>query len=77
MQDPVMLRVLQEHEHFRRVMDRLNAVLMGGAMTRRAKVQAVIVVTATAGAMTHPLTQDVDDQALRTELARQLRKLFA
>ena len=32
--DPVMLRFLEEHEPFRRVMERVNRVLMGGALGR-------------------------------------------
>src|SRR5580765_1391955 len=44
--DPVMLRFLQEHEPFRRVMERVNRVLMGGASDARARVQAAMFASA-------------------------------
>jgi AcrR family transcriptional regulator len=74
--DPVMLRCLEEHERFRSVMARVNRALMGGAMSPRTRVQAAIVASAVAGAVLHPLGRDLDDQSLRGELTRQLRKLF-
>jgi AcrR family transcriptional regulator len=73
--DPVMLRFLEEHPPFRRVMERVNRVVMGGASTG-ARVRAAIVASAIAGSVIHPLGRDLDDQALRAELTRQLRKLF-
>jgi len=76
-QDPVMLRFLERHEPFRRVMERVNWVLMGGADTSRARVQAAIVTTAIAGTVIHSASRDLDDRELRTELSGQLQKLFA
>ena len=74
--DPVMLRFLEEHEPFRKVMERVNRVVMGGGSTPRARVQAAIVSSAIAGAVVHPLGRDLDDESLRSELTRQLRKLI-
>jgi AcrR family transcriptional regulator len=74
--DPVMLRFLEEHEPFRNVMERVNRVIMGGASVPRARVRAAIVASAIAGSVIHPLGRDLDDQALRSELTKQLRKLF-
>jgi AcrR family transcriptional regulator len=75
--DPVMLRFLEEHEPFRKVMGRVNRVLMGGgASSSRTRVQAAIVASAVAGTVIHPLGRDLDDRALRGELTRQLRRLF-
>jgi AcrR family transcriptional regulator len=74
--DPVMLRFLEEHEPFRKVMERVNRVLMGGASTPRARIQAAIVASAIAGAVIHPLSRDLDDQSLRSELGKQLRKIL-
>src|SRR5499426_3572360 len=39
-QDPVMLRFLEEHGPFRRVMQRVNRVLMGGVSDAEARVRA-------------------------------------
>jgi AcrR family transcriptional regulator len=74
--DPVMLRFLEEHEPFRNVMARVNRVVMNGASTPRARIQAAIVSSAIAGAVIHPLGRDLDDESLRSELTRQLRKLL-
>jgi len=74
--DPVMLRFLEEHEPFRRVMERVNRVLMGGAFDPRARVQAAVLASAIAGAVIHPLVLDLDDESLRSELLKQTRKLL-
>ena len=74
--DPVMLRFLEEHEPFRRVMERVNRMLMGGASDPRARVQAATLAAAIAGAVIHPLVLDLDDESLRSHLLRQVRKLL-
>ena len=74
--DPIMLRFLDEHGPFRRVMVRVNRVLMGGASDPRARVQAAAVAATIAGAVVHPLALDLDDETLRTQLLRQVRKLL-
>ena len=74
--DPVMLRFLQEHEPFRRVMARVNRVLMGGAVDPRARVQAATLASVVAGTVVHPLVLNLDDESLRAELMKQARKLF-
>jgi len=75
--DPVMLRFLEEHEPFRRVMGRVNHLLMGGGTSNpRTRVEAAILASAIAGAVVHPLTRDLDDESLRSELMKQARKLL-
>jgi AcrR family transcriptional regulator len=74
--DPVMLRFLEEHEAFRRVMERVNRVLMGGAVAPRARVQAAMLASAIAGAVVHPLVLNLDDESLRAELLKQARRLL-
>jgi AcrR family transcriptional regulator len=74
--DPVMLRFLEEHEPFRRVMARVNRLLMGGASDPQARVQAAVLASAIAGAVIHPLVLDLDDESLRSELLKQVRKLL-
>ena len=75
-QDPVMLRFLQEHAPFRRVMGRLNRLLMGGESDPRARVLAATLAAAVAGTVIHPLVLNLDDESLRTQLLKQLRKLL-
>jgi AcrR family transcriptional regulator len=74
--DPVMRRFLEEHEPFRRVMERVNRMLMGGAPDPRARVRAAILAAAIAGAVIHPLVLDLDDETLRSQLLKQARTLL-
>jgi AcrR family transcriptional regulator len=66
--DPVILRLLVEHEPFQRFMGRLYRLLMGGRTSARARVQAAMISAALGGAVTHPLVADIDDAALRRHL---------
>lgn len=74
--DPVMLRFLDEHEPFRRVMQRVNRLLMGGVAEPRARVQAAALAAAIAGTVIHPLVLEIDDETLRSQLLKQARKLL-
>ena len=74
--DPVVLRFLDDHEPFRRVMMRLNRLLMGGAPSARARVQVAALAGAIGGAVIHPLVLDLDDESLRTHLLTQVKALL-
>ena len=74
--DPVMLRFLEEHQPFRRVMERVNRVLMGGVANGRRRVQAAMLASVIAGTVVHPLVLHLDDENLRAELLKQARKLL-
>jgi len=74
--DPIMLRFLEEHPPFRRVMERVNRVLMGGAADPRARVQAAMLAAGIAGAVIHPLVLDLEDESLRSQLLKEARKLL-
>ena len=71
-----MLRFLEEHPPFRRVMERVNRVLMGGAADPRARVQAAMLAAGIAGAVIHPLVLDLEDESLRSQLLKEARKLL-
>ncbi len=71
-----MLRFLQKHEPFRRVMERVNRVLMGGRPSRAARVQAAMLASAIAGAVIHPLVVDLDDATLRAQLLAHATRFF-
>jgi AcrR family transcriptional regulator len=74
--DPVMLRFLEEHVPFRRVMERVNRLLMGGSAEPRARVRAAVLASAIAGAVVHPLVLGLDDGSLRAQLRKQARTLL-
>jgi AcrR family transcriptional regulator len=74
--DPVMLRCLREHTPFRRVMERVNRALMGGAPDARNRVLAATLAATVAGAVIHPLVVDLDDETLRAGLLRHIQKML-
>jgi AcrR family transcriptional regulator len=74
--DPVMLRFLEDHAPFRRVMARINRLLMGGTASPGARAQAAALAAAISGAVIHPLVLDLDDETLRAHLRTQVRKIL-
>jgi AcrR family transcriptional regulator len=74
--DPVMLRFLANHAPFRRVMARVNRMLMGGSTSPGARAHAATLAAAISGAVVHPLVLDLDDQTLRAHLRTQVRKIL-
>ena len=74
--DPVMLRFLDRHAPFRRVMARVNRVLMGGISSAGARAQAAALAAAISGAVIHPLVADLDDAALRSQLRIQVGRML-
>lgn len=74
--DPIMLRFLAEHEPFRRVLARVNGLLMGPGSEPRARVRAAMVASAIAGTVIHPLVLDLDDETLRAQLRKQVHRLL-
>ena len=74
--DPIMLRFLQEHEPFRRVMARVNRVLMANATDAPARVRAAMITEAIAGTVVNPLVLELDDESLRSQLLKLIHKLL-
>ena len=74
--DPIMLRCLQEHARFRHVMKRVNRALIGGAPAPRTRVLAATLAATIAGAVIHPLVAGLDDETLRAELWRHIRRML-
>jgi AcrR family transcriptional regulator len=74
--DPVMLRLFEEHEPFRRVLDRLNRLLMGRKDNTKVRVTAAALMIVFGGAVTHPLVAEVDDETLRRHLMLLSRSLL-
>ena len=74
--DPVMVRLLAEHEPFRQLMDRLYSLLLGENPGPDTRVPTAMLSAAIAGAVSHPLLADVDDETLRVQLLYFARRLL-
>ncbi len=74
--DPVVVRLLAEHEPFTTFMQRLFRLLVGHGTGPDARVRAAMISTAIGGAVTHPLVADLDDDALRTQLLHLTRQFL-
>ncbi|BBX95033.1 TetR family transcriptional regulator [Mycobacterium lacus] len=73
--DPVVVRLLAEHEPFRQFIQRLYGVLLDDAADD-ARVSAAMLSGAIAVGVLHPLVADVDDDTLRAQLGRITRRLI-
>lgn len=74
--DPIMVRLLAEHEPFRHLIDRLYGLLLGENPGPDTRVPAAMLSAAIGGAVSHPLLADVDDETLRVQLLRFARRLL-
>jgi AcrR family transcriptional regulator len=73
--DPVVVRLLAEHEPFQRFMERLYRVLMGD-MGEDGRIEGAMLSGAISTAVMHPLVGDIDDDTLRTKLTDMCRRLL-
>jgi AcrR family transcriptional regulator len=74
--DPVIIRLLADHEPFQQFLTRLYGVLLGDAGDE-ARVRAAMLSGAIGVAVVHPLVADVDDESLRSHLLLLTRRLLA
>lgn len=73
--DPVIVRLLAEHEPFQHFIQRLYGVLLDNA-AEDARVSAAMLSGAIAVGVLHPLVADVSDDNLRSQLRRTIRRLI-
>jgi AcrR family transcriptional regulator len=73
--DPVMVRLLGEHEPSQQLWPRLFAVLLGDKLGDQARVRAA-VLSAAIGAVGHPFIEHLDDQTVAAELLQVTRRLI-
>lgn len=66
--DPVMVRLLGEHEPFRKLITRLYAILLDEPDDTEARISAALFSGAIAGTVINPLVDDIDDETLRSVL---------
>jgi AcrR family transcriptional regulator len=74
--DPVMVRLLANHEPFRAMMSRLYALLTGED-DPDSRVQAAMLASAIGAAVTHPLVAELDDDVLRAQMLRFARRMLS
>ncbi|CQD16508.1 TetR family transcriptional regulator [Mycolicibacterium conceptionense] len=73
--DPVVVRLLAEHEPLRRFMARMYGVLLGGTGID-ARIDAAMFSGAISSAVMHPLVADIDEDRLRSRLIDLSRRLL-
>lgn len=75
--DPIMIRLLGEHDPFVDLMARVYSVLMGLTDDGpSARMRIAIVSAAIGAAIVHPLVVEMDDDTLRAELLAVCRQMF-
>lgn len=74
--DPVVVRLLGEHEPFREFVSRLYAVLLDEHDDTEARVSAAVLSAAIAGSVINPLITDLDDDTLRATLISLTRRML-
>jgi AcrR family transcriptional regulator len=74
--DPVIIPFFSQHEPFRRVLDRLNRVLMGDDAGSTGRLATTMLMAAISGAVMHPLFADLDNDTLRPELLHLARRFL-
>jgi len=75
--DPVIIRMLAQHEPFGVFIDRLYTAMLGEETGDRARVHAAMLSGVISVAVMHPLVADIDDALLRNELLRTMRRIVA
>lgn len=75
-QDPVMLRLFNEHAPFRETFEKIDTLLLGNSQTEHANVTVAVLVTAIGGTVRYPLVRAIDNDTLKRELLAFARLLI-
>jgi AcrR family transcriptional regulator len=73
--DPVIVRLLSEHEPFQRFIERLYGMLVGDAPGPDTQVRLAALTCVVGGTVSHPLVADLDDDTLRDQLVDMARRI--
>jgi len=73
--DPVVVRLLAEHEQFQHFMSRLYRVLLG-ELDDDGRVAGAMLSGAISTAVMHPLVADIDDETLRAKVIEMTRRII-
>ena len=74
--DPVIVRLLGEHEPFRAFVTRLYAVLLDEDSSIETQVSAAVLSGAIAGGVANPLVAGIDDDVLRTVMLDLVQRML-
>lgn len=66
--DPVIVRLLSEHEPYQQLMGRLFTALLGDDTDPHGRVRVAMIASAIGGVVTHPLVAGLPHGELRTQL---------
>jgi len=73
--DPVIVRLLSEHEPFQRFIERLYGTLVGDEPGPDTQVRLAALTCVIGGTVSHPLVADLDDETLRDQLLDMARRI--
>ena len=74
--DPVIIRLLGEHEPFRQFISRLYGVLLDEHDDTEARISAALFSGAIAGGIVNPLVDDIDSATLRSALIQLTQRML-
>ncbi len=74
--DPVIVRLLGEHEPFRQFISRLYGILLDEHGDVEARVSAALFSGAIAGTVVNPLVDDIEDATLRSVLVQLIQRML-
>ncbi len=73
--DPVIVRLLSEHEPFQRFIERLYGMLVGDEPGPDTQVRLAALTCVIGGTVSHPLVAELGDDTLRTHLLELARRI--
>lgn len=73
--DPVLVRLLSEHQPFQQFVERLYGMLVGNDDGPEAQVRLAALTCVVGGTVAHPLVAHLDDDTLRSQLLDMVRRL--
>jgi AcrR family transcriptional regulator len=74
--DPVVVRLLADHQPFVRFAERLYRVLLGEGTGVDDRVNAAIMSGALSAAVMHPFVEDIDDETLKSRVLAVTRRIL-
>jgi AcrR family transcriptional regulator len=73
--DPVLVRLLSDHEPFQTFVQRLYGMLVGAGIGPEARVRMAALTCVVGGTVAHPLVADLDDDTVRAQMLDVVRQL--